>query len=471
MRILTRRARHCVCLFLVMAVALLGFSIPASAGQADGLCKADHSRGTVPADYILEGCFDGATMLLVNHTDLPLEVGLRGVTGTPKRSPRAGVPDIPSAVFTFIDPAAPTLIMPGYQLALPVGENSVTFTVHGTRHNRTYVIVRALTAMLGAGAVVDNAPTVVAFANEMSDVSDDYQNCKANGSLWQQVSCTAIYYRDINFAVGRLALSVKTPLKFQMIVALLETASWSAHAASDVTQLLKGTPSFTLDASANRDHPTAPPANPSSPPPTADSPDPGPLSFSIVGTCTTDSGTLVARTSNFTPGGTYAVTAWRPDGSLYPLGGGASGRVAPDGTIIWQWPCAGDSPGDYTTEVVDTSTGRATGRITFTIATGATPQTPPTSQPPPPPSTGTGTINIPPCLDLHNAVGHDATVIDCIPNGLPVTIECVAQGNPVTGPFGTTTIWDRVTYNGKTGYVTDAFVYTGTDLPVAPACR
>ena len=31
-------------------------------------------------------------------------------------------------------------------------------------------------------------------------------------------------------------------------------------------------------------------------------------------------------------------------------------------------------------------------------------------------------------------------------------------------------IWDVTTYAGRTGYVPDAFVFTGTNNPVAPAC-
>lgn len=98
--------------------------------------------------------------------------------------------------------------------------------------------------------------------------------------------------------------------------------------------------------------------------------------------------------------------------------------------------------------------------------------TPPPS-PPPPPSAGGTIITNPgdsPCLDFHNGPGHAYTVIDCIPDGTTISIDCIAQGNAVTGPYGTETIWDHTSYRDRTGYVTDAYVYTGTNNAVAPPC-
>jgi hypothetical protein len=49
-------------------------------------------------------------------------------------------------------------------------------------------------------------------------------------------------------------------------------------------------------------------------------------------------------------------------------------------------------------------------------------------------------------------------------------IECTVQSNAVTGPYGTEDIWDRVTWNGRTGFVADAWVYTGHNGAVAGSC-
>lgn len=50
--------------------------------------------------------------------------------------------------------------------------------------------------------------------------------------------------------------------------------------------------------------------------------------------------------------------------------------------------------------------------------------------------------------------------------GTLVQISCTSYAGAITGPFGTSTLWDFV----GTGYVPDPYLYTGTNLPVAPNC-
>ena len=81
-----------------------------------------------------------------------------------------------------------------------------------------------------------------------------------------------------------------------------------------------------------------------------------------------------------------------------------------------------------------------------------------------------GTVSINPCLDLHSQPGHTASVIGCVPNGTVIKVQCQVHSNYVSGPWGTTDLWDRTYWNGMTGFVTDAYVYTGTNGTVAPPC-
>ncbi|WP_075735885.1 hypothetical protein [Streptomyces acidiscabies] len=120
-------------------------------------------------------------------------------------------------------------------------------------------------------------------------------------------------------------------------------------------------------------------------------PPPEPLVFRVTGVCTSAGGQLSSRSGGFTPGGEYAISAVRPDGSTYPLDS-ASGTVAGDGSVGWKWPCEGDPAGTYRTELVDTSTGRMA-EDSFTI--GAAPSvdparrtdpTPPVNPVQPPPA-------------------------------------------------------------------------------------
>ena len=50
-----------------------------------------------------------------------------------------------------------------------------------------------------------------------------------------------------------------------------------------------------------------------------------------------------------------------------------------------------------------------------------------------------------------------------------VPIDCTQSGDSVTGPWGTTTLWDHIT-SPYTGYVSDMWVNTASGHPVVGSC-
>lgn len=50
-----------------------------------------------------------------------------------------------------------------------------------------------------------------------------------------------------------------------------------------------------------------------------------------------------------------------------------------------------------------------------------------------------------------------------------VQITCTQRGDAVTGPFGTTTLWDRID-SPAYGYVSDEWVNTSSGAPVVGSC-
>ena len=81
----------------------------------------------------------------------------------------------------------------------------------------------------------------------------------------------------------------------------------------------------------------------------------------------------------------------------------------------------------------------------------------------------TGTVNshgTP--LNKRSGPGTSYPVVGSVPDGATVTIVCQATGTTETGDWGATDLWDRLDDNT---YVSDAFVYTGTNDMVAPACN
>ena len=83
---------------------------------------------------------------------------------------------------------------------------------------------------------------------------------------------------------------------------------------------------------------------------------------------------------------------------------------------------------------------------------------------------GTGKVLASPCLNPRTGPSSAYGIIGCVPVNTSISIDCTVTGAAVSGPYGTTTLWDHTAYAGKSGYVSDAWVYTGTANPVAPTC-
>ncbi|MDN5853464.1 MAG: hypothetical protein L0K86_11580 [Actinomycetia bacterium] len=67
--------------------------------------------------------------------------------------------------------------------------------------------------------------------------------------------------------------------------------------------------------------------------------------------------------------------------------------------------------------------------------------------------------------------GPGSRPLHVVPEGTQVTLLCHARGPAVNGPYGATTIWNHVrTPSGATGYMSDAYLVTGTNGPAVPPC-
>lgn len=69
-------------------------------------------------------------------------------------------------------------------------------------------------------------------------------------------------------------------------------------------------------------------------------------------------------------------------------------------------------------------------------------------------------------LNVRSGPGTGYAAIGSLADGAHVTIRCHKYGQRITGTYGTTTLWDKI----GAGYVSDAYVYTGSDGRVAPMC-
>ncbi|MBV1856210.1 hypothetical protein [Catellatospora tritici] len=69
-------------------------------------------------------------------------------------------------------------------------------------------------------------------------------------------------------------------------------------------------------------------------------------------------------------------------------------------------------------------------------------------------------------INVRSGPHTDSTIVGSVADGASITITCQTYGDTVTGKYGTSNIWDKI----STGYVTDTYVYTGSDDLVAPLC-
>jgi hypothetical protein len=69
-------------------------------------------------------------------------------------------------------------------------------------------------------------------------------------------------------------------------------------------------------------------------------------------------------------------------------------------------------------------------------------------------------------LHVRSGVSLTSTIVGSVADGAYVSIKCQKRGASVSGTYGTTTLWDKI----GSGYVSDAYVSTGSDGQVAPTC-
>lgn len=80
----------------------------------------------------------------------------------------------------------------------------------------------------------------------------------------------------------------------------------------------------------------------------------------------------------------------------------------------------------------------------------------------------TGTVNTSGTpLTVRSGPGTGYRAVRTVADGAKVGIICQTTGTTVTGTYGTSNVWDKITGGG---YIADAYVYTGSDGLVAPRC-
>lgn len=70
-------------------------------------------------------------------------------------------------------------------------------------------------------------------------------------------------------------------------------------------------------------------------------------------------------------------------------------------------------------------------------------------------------------LNVRSGPSTSYSVVRVLSGGTQVPIYCQTPGQTISGPYGTTNLWDNIA-DGQ--YVSDAYVHTGSDGYVASRC-
>ena len=70
-------------------------------------------------------------------------------------------------------------------------------------------------------------------------------------------------------------------------------------------------------------------------------------------------------------------------------------------------------------------------------------------------------------LTVRSGPGTSYRAVGSLAKGTRVDITCQTRGTTVSGPYGTSSWWDKI---GSGRFVADAYIYTGSDGRVAPLC-
>ncbi|WP_124048883.1 SH3 domain-containing protein [Priestia endophytica] len=79
-------------------------------------------------------------------------------------------------------------------------------------------------------------------------------------------------------------------------------------------------------------------------------------------------------------------------------------------------------------------------------------------------------------INMRSGPGTSYPIMLSIPSGSRVPYYCYSYGTTVTGKYGTSNVWDQIQWKDSRGvvnigYVSDTYVYTGSDGPVGFRCN
>jgi hypothetical protein len=235
----------------------------ASAGPAPGMCSTNTTRGTIPANYAVDACFDGSTVYLRNNLTVALTVDVTGDTGNPSRSESDyGL----AADATRLTSGDPFILLPGDTLRIPIGSGAASVRPVVSKKSGFYALATTAATFVPG----DTAAVVQAFTGMITELDADfgqYNDCLVGKNWVEQLACYALLDRNVGFAVSRAAVNGLAKGVLAALLAGDTFTKWAGVQVPNLTSVLAG-PAFTISAVSPAGSPPPPSSSTTQPTPT-----------------------------------------------------------------------------------------------------------------------------------------------------------------------------------------------------------
>jgi uncharacterized membrane protein YgcG len=440
----------------------------AHAGGPDGtLCHMDPSRVSIPANFTVNACFDGSVLTLSNKTSVALLAYAAGDVLHAQRN--ADSPDIAAALTTWI--TDDDIIPPGSYLQLWLGPGTTDIQMEvALDANSKYDLYELLLGYLPSwpGMVTTGYDAVANAVESISDAFALRKQCEVGANWLTDINCSVAMAASIErISAGLLAsLGLAVAKNLGLLTAgLINTAYYlfigSQEQQADLDAIANSTPTLHIAAAAGTaaqsggSGSSGGSGGSSSSSGGGGSSGSGSASASVA--ASNSNGQLMVQLANFPLGTTHYFCH---SGSGYPTGG----AIASEGSVSVTAPdeslgalCSGSGNFWIGFQAAD-------GNDYYSNQVTLTPPTPPAYQ------AGvevTVASQASGGVSGHTGPGNSYAAGPTHPANAPLGIVCYVNGQSITGPYDTTTIWDLAN-NGY--YYTDAWLYTGTNGPAVGAC-
>ena len=246
--VVLRASATIVALFTLVAAARAG-------GLDPGLCHATTGRASIPSNFGVDACFDGAHLTLRNSITLALDASKSGDVANPsRRESDYGL----AADAERLKSNDPTIFLPGDELVFPVGSGAGTVGIRGSSDNGFYAIATTIADFFPGkpNAIVG---VFTGFVSEINDDFTQYHTCLAGKNWFAQLGCRALLVRNVTFAAGRGVVSGGAKSALGAILSGYTWSKWVSANVADAGASLHQSGLIRIAAASRSPGGTAPP--------------------------------------------------------------------------------------------------------------------------------------------------------------------------------------------------------------------